>query len=205
MICYKPLLLSFSIFVLSATCAFSQDSVTTKPPIVRFQEPTFPGGIRAFAQYIANNVKYPEVARIVGITGKVKVTFMVDSDGTITNAKPVNCMGAGCESEAVRVISMSPNWSPGIQEGKATNVQFVIAVSFTQNNTPQKTYMKTLTKSDYGFVFFIKDKTYTVDEAQNILGKSFDPATVEIVENYDNPQYAMPNKKAVYLIVMKNS
>jgi len=38
-----------------------------------------------------------------------------------------------------------------------------------------------------------------------MLGKSFDPTTIETAEPYDNPKYAMPDKKAVYLIVMKNS
>lgn len=208
MICPKPLLLSFTIFVLAAACEFSQDRLKTEKPATIFvaidQEPTFPGGIHAFSQYIADNLKYPEVARIVGITGKVKVTFVVDSNGTVTNVNPINCMGAGCESEATRVISMSPKWSPGIQNGKRTRVQFVIPVSFYNKDESQKTLMKTLTRSDYGFLFYIKSKIYTVDEAQTILGKSFDPAIIETVENYDNIQYAMPDKKGIYLIVIKD-
>jgi len=205
----KPLLLFFAVVILSAHSIFAQDSTKTAPSTQVFaaieQEPTFPGGVHAFSKFIGSNLKYPDVARVIGLTGKVFVTFVIERDGSVSNVTPIKCMGAGCESEAVRVISMSPNWSPGFQKGKAVRVQYTIPISFDFTGDKSPTYIKNLKRSDYGFVFFIKGKTYTVDEAQNILGKSFDPAIVETVENYDNPQYAMPDKKGVYLIVIKDS
>lgn len=167
------------------------------------QEPLFPGGVQSFYKYIGKNLKYPDVARVLGLEGKVIVSFVVKEDGSIGDVKPVKCLGAGCESEAVRVISQSPLWQPGIQKGKPVRVMYAVPITFGLG-IKEPTYMKDLRRSDYGFVFFIKGSPYSIDEAETMLGKSFDPATIQSVEDYDNPKYAMPNKKAMYLVVMKN-
>jgi len=80
---------------------------------------------------------------------------------------------------------------------------YTIPVSFAPNGPSKPTELDKLRKSKYGFVFYIKGNTYTINEAENLLGKSFDPTAIETVEAYDNSKYAMPDKKGVYLIVMK--
>ena len=170
------------------------------------QPPTFPGGVQSFSKFIIKNLKYPEVAKIIGMNGKVYVSFVVEHDGAVTDVKPVSCLGAGCTLEAVRVISMSPNWQPGFQDGKPVRVMYTVPINFTFNtDTSYETPIKKLRQSDYGFVFFIKGSTYSLDETEAKFGKSFNPIKVEDVEEYDNPKYADPGKKAVYLIVMKDS
>lgn len=174
------------------------------------QEPVFPGGYQQFYKYIASNLKYPAVARLLGLTGKVYLTFVIDRDGTITDVKPIRCLGAGCESEAVRVVSMSPKWQPGIQKGRPVRVQYTIPIAFgfrTESGdlvVPEKTLMSNLRKSGYGFAFFINNKTYSLDDAQQILGKSFDPSAIVSVEVCSDPQYIIANKKETYLVVMTN-
>jgi protein TonB len=206
----KLLFASFIVATSITFSAFAQDTVknvqSSKPIFtVIDQEPVFPGGDQAFLKYITNNLKYPEIAKLIGLKGKVFVSFVVDHDGTITDVKPIRCLGAGCESEAVRVISMSPKWSPGMSKGKTVRVVYTIPINFYFLDDSRTTYIKRLRNSDYGFVFYIKNKTYSLDEAEAILGKKFDSSSIETVEDYDNPKYTMPNKKAVYLIVMKNS
>ncbi|SDT49742.1 TonB protein C-terminal [Mucilaginibacter mallensis] len=169
------------------------------------QEPLFPGGVQGFYKYIAKNLKYPEVANVLGLEGKVIVSFVIEKDGSMADVKPITCLGAGCESEAARVISQSPLWKPGIQKGEPVRVMYTVPISFGFGGAKEPTYMKNLRKSNYGFVFFIKGAPYSIDDAETMLGKSFDPATIQSVEDYDNPKYAMPDKKAVYLVVMKNS
>lgn len=205
-------LIALLICTLFTVGAQAQDTTKTPPNIFVAveQEPTFPGGIPAFYKYIGSNLKYPSVARILGLTGKVYLTFVVDKDGSVTDVKPVKCLGAGCESEAARVVSMSPKWSPGIQKGRAVRVQYTMPVSFsleTENGdrvTREKTLMKDLRKSEYGFAFFINGQTYSLDEAQKILGKSFNPSTIETVENFDDPKFVVLDKKETYLVVMNN-
>ena len=190
----------------------AQDTTKTQPGIFAAveNEPVFPGGIPAFYKYITTSLKYPQVARILGLTGKVYISFVIDKDGSVTDVRPVRCMGAGCESEAVRVVSMSPKWSPGIQKGRKVRVQYTMPISFdlkTESGdkiVPDKTSMTDLRKSEYGFAFFIKGQTYSLDDAQKILGKSFNPTTILTVENFNDPKYVVADKKETYLVVMKN-
>jgi protein TonB len=205
--------LFFTVFIIVATVqrSLAQDTAKkasdTHAIISAKQEPVFPGSTSAFNKYIIKNLKYPEVAKIIGLSGKVIVAFTVDSDGSVIDAKPVNCLGAGCESEAVNVIARMPKWTPGIKDGMPVRVQYSVPINFFATYDDEKiiTPIKRLRNSDYGFFFYIKGKTYTLDEAQTILGKSFDPSNITSVENYDDPKYPMPNKKSVYLLVMKNN
>jgi len=178
------------------------------PVIGQAQEeirPSFPGGPVAFKNYILKNLKYPDVAAAVGLTGKVYVRFIIEKDGSASHVIPYRCLGAGCESEAIRVISLSPKWKPGKLYGESDRFEYIIPISFFPNGPSKPTELSKLRKSKYGFVFYIKGTKYNIDEAEGILGKSFDPAMIETVENYENPKYAMPDKKGIYLIVMKSS
>jgi protein TonB len=162
----------------------------------------FPGGINAFINYISQNLKYPEVARLIGINGKLFLTCVVDTTGNIIDVRTKNCIGAGCEAEAEAVLYNSPKWAPGIQNSRPVRIQYNIPINF---NIPKgKVAFKELRKSDYGFIFFIKGKTCSIDEAETLLGRSFESANIEIAEAYsDEEHYPMPGKKETYLIKMK--
>ena len=165
-------------------------------------QPEYPGGANSFLKYIQKNLKYPEVARLLGISGKELVTFVVDKNGMITEATPFRCLGAGCESEAVRVISSSKPWKPGLLDGKPVRVQYTVPISF--DILVDKVYFKDLARSDHGFVFEIEDKTYTLEEAKTLLGKYFSPRQIETADiYYQNEKYKMPDKSDVYLVRLK--
>ncbi|OOQ60228.1 energy transducer TonB [Mucilaginibacter pedocola] len=216
-------LIALSILLSAFSVAIAQttpDTTGKTPPIVKElppappnriikevdNPPEYPGGTEAFSKYISKNLKYPEVARMIGIEGKLILSFVVGRDGKITDITPVNCIGAGCEAEAVKVLQESPNWKPGFQSGRPVRVQYYVPIGFSVEKG--KVSMKELRASNYGFVFNIKDKLYTLDEAQEIIGRSFRSEDVKIAEPFyndgDNPRYAMPDKKEVYLVVMKN-
>jgi protein TonB len=88
------------------------------------------GGIGEFYRYISENVKYPAQARRLQVEGKVFVEFVVGKDGKIFNATAVKGIGAGCDEEAVRIISNSPNWSPAKQRGKPVKQRMVLPITF---------------------------------------------------------------------------
>ena len=90
----------------------------------------FPGGEEALLKYLAENIKYPELARANGITGKVYLRFVVEKDGRITNAKVVRDIGGGCGSEALRVVKSMPKWKPGKVNGKSVRSEFNLPVNF---------------------------------------------------------------------------
>ncbi|RYY06034.1 MAG: TonB family protein [Sphingobacteriaceae bacterium] len=92
--------------------------------------PTFPGGEVAFGNYLAKNIRYPKEARDQKITGRVIVSFIVEKDGKLNDIKVLRDIGAGCGAEAVRVLSESPAWNPGIQNGKPVRVAYTMPVNF---------------------------------------------------------------------------
>ena len=95
--------------------------------------PGFPGGDGARMKYLASNIKYPTLARESGIQGRVFVTFVVETDGRVTDVKILRGIGGGCDEEAVRVIKNMPKWNPGKQRGKSVRVQFNMPILFKLN------------------------------------------------------------------------
>jgi protein TonB len=197
------LLLSLTIF---SANTYAQDTAKNKsaPTVFSTTEtaPEYPGGAKAFYKYIGKNLRYPEAAITLGLSGKVVVSFIIEKDGEVSTVTPISCLGAGCESEAARVISAAGSWQPGFQNGKPVRVQYTVPITFNVGDT-SAVKLKTLKRSDYGFFFFINGKIYSVDDAESILGKTYTPSNILTAEPLDDPQYAMPDKKAVYLIVMK--
>ncbi|MEO0312739.1 MAG: hypothetical protein RIQ89_2396 [Bacteroidota bacterium] len=93
--------------------------------------PEFPGGQEKMYDYIYKNFKYPAMARENGIQGRVYVTFVVDKDGDVKDAKVARGIGGGCDEEALRVIKSMPNWKPGKQNGRNVMVQYSIPINLT--------------------------------------------------------------------------
>jgi periplasmic protein TonB len=165
-------------------------------------EPQYPGGTQKFYRFLEKRLRYPEVAELIGLSGIVYVSFVVDKTGEVGNVQAVKCLGAGCESEAIRIVAMSPNWTPGSQNGKPVKVAYTIPITFQRGK--DIVYLKHLRKSQFGFVFSIKGKLYTIDEAQKIIGRSYTPNELEDAElfyNADKDQrFEMADKKEVYLL-----
>lgn len=93
--------------------------------------PGFPGGEAKLFEYLQKNIKYPPVARENGIQGRVYVTFVVDKDGKIKDAKILRGIGGGCDEEALRVVRSMPEWKAGRQNGRSVQVQYNLPVNFT--------------------------------------------------------------------------
>jgi len=86
-------------------------------------EASFPGGERAWANYLRKNLD-PETPINNGApagTYTVVVQFIVDKQGNISDVRAVTKHGYGMEDEAVRVIKKGPNWEPAVQNGRKVN------------------------------------------------------------------------------------
>jgi protein TonB len=93
--------------------------------------PGFGGGdSNKFREYIAKNLRYPEVAAENGIQGRVFVQFVVEPDGRVSNVKVVRGVDPALDKEAVRVVESSPPWKPGKQRGKPVRVSFTFPIIF---------------------------------------------------------------------------
>jgi protein TonB len=93
--------------------------------------PEYPGGETALYKYLAENIKYPQMAKESGIQGRVFVTFVVERNGSVTDVKVLRGIGGGCDEEAIRVVQNMPKWTPGKQRGKSVRVQYNLPVKFT--------------------------------------------------------------------------
>ena len=94
------------------------------------QDPEFEGGMEALIKYISENIHYPEQAKADKVEGKVFVRFVVEADGSVTNAEVLRGIGGGCDEEALRVVQSMPNWKPGMVEGKTVRVNYTIPINF---------------------------------------------------------------------------
>jgi protein TonB len=92
--------------------------------------PSFIGGEEAMVRYLSNHINYPPQARESGIEGKVMVSFVVQTDGSIDKLSLVKSIGFGCDEEAMRVIASMPKWNAGKQNGKLRAVKLVLPIYF---------------------------------------------------------------------------
>ena len=98
--------------------------------VVVEEMPEFPGGELALRKYIAQAIKYPTIAQENGIQGKVFVNFVVDRDGSVSNAKIARGVDPSLDKEALRVVNGLPKWKPGKQRGKPVRVSYTVPISF---------------------------------------------------------------------------
>lgn len=101
-----------------------------EPFVVVEEMPLFPGGDSALLQFIAGNTKYPEAAKIKGITGKVIVRFCVNKTGGVDRVTVIRGVDPELDKEAERVVSSLPSFKPGRQGGKDVNVWYMVPINF---------------------------------------------------------------------------
>lgn len=110
-----------------------QEEVIEEEPeifLVVEQQPEFPGGMGALMKYLQQNIKYPQIAKENGVSGRVFVNFVVDDKGRITKIKVLRGVDPALDAEAVRVVESMPTWKPGKQRGKAVYVSYNLPISF---------------------------------------------------------------------------
>lgn len=90
--------------------------------------PEFPGGYNEFLNFIGKNFKITDYE---GQGGTLKVAFVIETDGSITNVKVVKDIGGGTGAEAKRVIIMSPKWSSGEFGGKKVRVLYELPIKIS--------------------------------------------------------------------------
>lgn len=92
--------------------------------------PEFPGGQAAMMKWLSEHVRYPAIAAENNIQGRVMVSFVVETDGSVSNVKVVRGVDPSLDKEAVRLIESMPKWKPGMQTGKPVRCRYNIPVTF---------------------------------------------------------------------------
>lgn len=114
--------------------SLSGDTVSQKKNSAVFvvveQMPEFPGGVNELRKFIASQIKYPVEAQKLSVQGNVFVTFVVNSNGKVENAKIVRGVNPALDAEAIRVVNSLPDWKPGQQQGVAVDVAYTMPIEF---------------------------------------------------------------------------
>ncbi len=117
---------SLPIFLFCFSILFGQqmdkDSIylnVEKMPIIK-------GGFAA----VGKKIKYPNIAKQMGMQGVVYIGFIVNSEGKVENPKILKSVAKILDEEAIRVVEKEIEFEPGYQEGKAVPVRFVLPIKF---------------------------------------------------------------------------
>jgi len=110
-----------------------ENEVQNEPDVFMLVEemPQYPGGDEAMRKYIKDNIRYPQSARELSISGTVYVSYVVNETGMITKVKVSRGVNKEIDAEALRVVSSLKNYIPGKQAGKAVPVMITVPVRFT--------------------------------------------------------------------------
>jgi periplasmic protein TonB len=96
--------------------------------------PGFPGGLKKFFDYVSEEFTYSDRAIKAGLTGRMIVHFIVESDGSLSDVKVIRDLGYGTDKEAERVLLKSPKWNPGKQNGKPVRVLYTLPLLIDARN-----------------------------------------------------------------------
>lgn len=95
------------------------------------EKPSFNGGdANEFSKWVNSRLVYPEIAKEIGVQGRVTLQFTVNADGSVSNVKVLRGVDSSLDKEAVRVVSSSPKWKPGKQRDRAVKVTYTFPVIF---------------------------------------------------------------------------
>lgn len=90
--------------------------------------PQFPGGLQEFYKKVSDKFRTPEVD--MARTLKVYVSFVVETDGSLTAIKATRDPGYGLGAEAVRVLkSIKIKWTPGMKGGKPVRTAYNLPIT----------------------------------------------------------------------------
>lgn len=106
-----------------------------EPFIVAEEMPTFMGGdLTKFREWVMERIKYPTIAAENGISGNVTLSFVIEKDGSLTNITVLQSPDRSLSDEAIRVLQMSPKWTPGKQRSTPVRVKYTLPVQFKIQN-----------------------------------------------------------------------
>lgn len=108
--------------------------------------PEYPGGMKAFVNYLKRKLVYPSQAKKENLEGVVAVQFVVEKDGRITSPTIVRSLRADMDSAALTAIRNMPNWIPAREHGMRVRCKYSVPVQFKIERpkpAPKKTPLAT--------------------------------------------------------------
>ena len=132
---YLAILPVLAAFMLACNPAMESDEIEPDPELIPFRlaerKPAFDGGdANEFSKWVNSRLVYPKTAKSEGIQGRVTLQFTVGTDGVVRDVVVLKGVRKDLDAEALRVVSASPKWEPGMQHGRTVPVTYVFPVIF---------------------------------------------------------------------------
>ena len=174
--------------VLSETAPAALPDTTKVIPFATVEvKPTFNGGdANEFSKWVNENLKYPKAAKDAGVQGRVTLQFTVYPDGSVRDTKILRGVNPDLDAEALRVVSASPNWTPGYVKGEPVKVTYTFPVIFKLSG--EKTEPKTASihvTGEAGDVFIrgaLADSVLFVLDGKPVNRKDVNLETIESIQ-----------------------
>ncbi|NRB52827.1 MAG: energy transducer TonB [Saprospiraceae bacterium] len=94
-------------------------------------KPRFPGGPNALFEYLETKMKYPYSNAIEKEEVVVKLKFIVNEDGSLSNISVINRVDDDLAVAAIQILQMMPNWEPARQDGAPLAQAVILPIPFT--------------------------------------------------------------------------
>ncbi|WP_164122263.1 M56 family metallopeptidase [Sphingobacterium sp. xlx-130] len=175
-------------------------------------QPEPPGGMVAFRRWIAENYQYPKSALDAAVKGIVLVSFIVEKDGALSDLKITKDIGHDTGDAAVRLLSKSARWSPGVQNGTAVRVAYVLPIrlDLTAMGQQKKIYRA---KPEIGYdrlqdwlvVAYKSPRKLTSDDLDPYMSATFDVASDGSLSNFAVRSELDEDFKSRFVNLLKNT
>lgn len=95
-------------------------------------EAAFPGGPAAWRSFLMNNLRadVPSEKGAPAGTYTIWLHFIVDKEGNLSDFTALTNFGYGMEKECLRLMKLSPNWVPAMQNGHPVKAYKKQAITF---------------------------------------------------------------------------
>jgi TonB family protein len=108
------------------------DSIGNKPcSDTNFVEASYPSGNEGLMKYIRETIRYPEVSLDRNESGRVYLSFIIETDGNLSHVKVVRGVSPELDQEAMRVFVKSPKWVPAVCNGTVVRSSYKIPITFS--------------------------------------------------------------------------
>lgn len=102
---------------------FARNEVDSLP------RPLIPNGIKGLPKHLTENLRYPPDAYKRDLQGTVKLDFVVEPTGTLSNMRAIDELGGGCTEEAIRLMQ-TICWRPAVKDGKRVRATMEVSIAF---------------------------------------------------------------------------
>jgi protein TonB len=114
----------------------SEKMIKDKEGVYNYAEvmPEYPGGQDALASFVNDQLQNSQGWVDDNTTSTVRVSFVIDENGKVTNARLIDGgkVGNGLDKEVVKAVNNMPTWKPGKVKGKNVKTRLELPISFQE-------------------------------------------------------------------------